>query len=533
MTQESQEKVKPVNFLQNKTQKLPDLKEKGETIETKKIINKKGLLLIFLIIGLIAGLTAFAYHNFNEANHANPDSLANRLQPKKFGFFKSVKDFLFSADDVMAGQKEDRINILLLGIGGAGHDGPYLSDTNIIASIKPSTQEISLISIPRDLGVKIDDYGIYKINAADAFGENKNPGQGGDYARTIFEQTFGISIPYYVRVDFNAFEEIINAIDGITVDVKNSFTDYSFPGANYSYQTVNFDQGIQTMNGDLALKFARSRHGTNGESSDFARSRRQQQIMEAVKEKVVSVGTLTNPIKLQKIWDSAANNIATNMEAGQLLYLINLVKDIPNQKIKNVVLDSSPEGYLYSYIAESGAFLLSPKSGNFDEINSVIANVFDPNFIPPTPTKVASTAYSTSNSTLTNNLVKNTASNTSTNNITTSTEVIPMDSVILEIQNGTWIGGLASRYQSRLADKGFFVVNIGNSIKKPIEETVIYVIDPAAPQESLNRITDIIPGRIELGLPNWLKEDSTGNATDGYHPQADILIILGNDIKEQ
>lgn len=520
-----------VNFLRNKPEIKPEII--GENTAPKKLGKKKGLFLCFFIIGLILIMGGVAIHNFNEANRTNPDSFANKLMPKKLGFFKSVKNFLFSPDDVMSGQENDRINILLLGIGGAGHDGPYLSDTNIIASIKPSTQEVSLISIPRDLGAQIEDYGVYKINHADAFGENKNPGQGGDYARQVFEKTFNISIPYYIRVDFKTFEDIINAVDGITVDVKNPFTDQSYPGPNFSYQTISFTQGIQTMDGDTALKFARSRHGNNGENSDFSRSRRQQQILEAVKEKIMTFGTLANPVKLQKIWDSVAYNISTNLEAGQMLYLLDLVKDVSSQKIKNVVLDSSPDGYLYSFMSPTNGYLLAPKSGNFNEINDIIKNVFDPNFIPATPAAMPQVAYTDTVSTTLDTEKNNTESTT------TPSAVIPVDSVLVEIKNGTWIGGLASRYQSKISDLGFTVLNIGNSEKRPLENTIIYLIDPAVPEESMNRLKTLFPSaNIELGLPDWLQKNNTNtNASPtteiaDYNTQTDILIIIGTDAKD-
>src|SRR3989344_6394346 len=162
--------------------------------------------------------------------------------------FVQVADFLFGGDTLI-GESRGQINILLLGVGGAGHDGPYLTDTNIILSIKPSTKEVALISVPRDLGVKIPGHDWRKINSAGAFGEAENPGSGGEFARKVFADTFDVEIPYYIRIDFKAFQELIDEVGGVTVNVPRAFTDKAFPGPNFSYTTIHFDAGVQTLNG--------------------------------------------------------------------------------------------------------------------------------------------------------------------------------------------------------------------------------------------------------------------------------------------
>jgi LCP family protein required for cell wall assembly len=245
---------------------------------------KNRWVIFFILAAAILGIIFFK--NYLAARSAMPYD-PSILKPKKIGFLQSVKNFIFHSDNVMIGQTDDRINILLLGIGGSGHDGPYLSDTNIIMSIKPSTKEVAMISIPRDLAVKINNYGVRKINNANAFGELEQSGNGAEYARKVFEETFNISIPYYARVDFEAFKEIIDNVGGITVNVERSFTDLSYPGPNDSYQTISFQAGEQEMNGEQALIFSRSRHGSNGEGSDFARARRQQLMLSAFKKKLL------------------------------------------------------------------------------------------------------------------------------------------------------------------------------------------------------------------------------------------------------
>lgn len=516
-----------------KTEKQPDIANRGLKPETtpiqQKSKEKRAFFLYFLIAGIILllailGIQALLAYRGSDYNRDG----RNMLQPKKIGFFQTVKNFLFPTENILTGQTNDRINILLLGIGGPGHDGPYLSDTNIIVSIKPSTQEVAMISVPRDLGVKMENYGVYRVNYADALGESKNPGQGGEYARQIFSQAFNIDIPYYVRVDFSAFEQIIDAVGGVEVEVTKPFTDYSFPGPNYSYQTISFASGTQTMNGETALKYARSRHGTNGENSDFSRSRRQQQILSAMKERIFSLGTFTNPIVIQKIWTSVSNNIATNLNLNQIIYLAGVAKDIDTSKIKTLVLDSGPNGYLYAYLAPSGAFMLAPKNNDYGPINSAIANIFNSDYKQQIPTSTANQyAYQINSS--------------STVSTKTPSATVPLDllsSAKVEIQNGTWRAGLASRYQTKLSDSGYTIITIGNSLRRPISSTVIYLINPSVSNDIVNSLTKQISGKIEMTLPEWLHEDyDDPNTLDNemgakFNPETDILVLLGTDANE-
>jgi len=512
---ETLEPKKNINFLEANNAPNPETALPAP----EKPRKKKNFFLYFCIIVavLIIGL---AIHRF-AANGLAKSPLINGqiLEPKKIGILQAVKNFFFNPSETLTGEKNDRVNILLLGVGGPGHDGPYLSDTNIIASLKPSTGEIALISVPRDLGVKIENYGVYKINYADAFGESKFPGQGGDYARQIFSQTFNLDVPYYVRVDFKAFEEIINAVGNIVVDVPRAFVDQSFPGPDYSYQTVSFEAGSQIMDGARALQYARSRHGNNGEGSDFARAHRQQQVMLALKDKVLSFGTLANPMKIQKILESLSNNIGTNLNLSQIIYLAKFAENIEPGKIKGLVLDDGPSGPLNAYIAPNGAFLLEPKTGNFDQINQAVANIFDPNFKLAIATSSQSTAFVSGD--------KNTSQNYK-----------QLEMLKLEIQNGTWRAGLASRMQNILSDRGFAVLTIGNSLKRPIATTTIYLINQKADNNALAELLKLTPGRVETNLPDWLKTDyddpSTAKSEAGlkYNPDVDALIILGANVEE-
>jgi len=244
-------------------------------------------------------------------------------------FFGPVNIFsVITQRDLELKNDNGRTNILLLGIGDQGHDGPNLTDTMILLSIqakfdKPDTLKlppIVMISIPRDIySQSLGE----KINAAYATG-------GLVLAKGIISEITGLPIHYAVRGNFSVFEKAIDLLGGIDVNVEHAFDDYQYPidghendNCGYSeaevavrsasviagdettlltafpcrYEHLHFDAGWQHMNGVTALKFVRSRHAAGDEGSDFARSKRQQLVLAAVKSKVFSAETLLNPTK--------------------------------------------------------------------------------------------------------------------------------------------------------------------------------------------------------------------------------------------
>ncbi len=488
----------PINLLEPQ--------EFEEIIPEPKKKRRFWLFLIIAILAIIGWRVHSAITHSIWPNDAAQYDLKT-LMPKNVGVLETVKNFIFHSDNILDGQQDDRVNILLLGVGGPGHDGPYLSDTNIILSIKPSTKEVAMISVPRDLGVDISGHGVRKINAADAFGEAEAPGAGGEYARQVFEKNFGLSIPYYVRVDFKAFQEIVDEVGGVTVNVPRTFSDSEFPGENYSYRTINFTVGQQTMDGATALDFARSRHGNNGEGSDFARSRRQQIILSALKEKLLSFGTYTNPVHVQNILTSLSNHITTNLNFGQMMFLANLAKEA-DKNIKNLVIDNGNNGFLKSYIADSGAFMLGPTTGNFDQINLAMKNVFEGDLAKP-------------------------AESLAEQNKT----IFPTGKV--QVLNGTWRAGLAAKYQHDLEGVGLATLSAGNSPKRPIDITSIYIVNSKVSKDVIAAVQTVVQGQLKIGVPEWLLASSTTTVSTGasstanlnFNPEADILIILGTDIK--
>jgi len=424
------------------------------------------------------------------------------------GFFDKLKRLVPSVDRQLQGEENDRINMLLIGMGGAGHDGAYLADTIILASFKPSTKQISLISIPRDLSVPLAASGWRKVNNINAFAEAEKKGSGGEAMISALSDLLDIQIDYYVRADFDGFKNVIDEIGGVEVNVENAFDDYSYPidgredNPDYysRFEHLHFDSGLQKMDGSLALKYARSRHAYGIEGSDFARAARQQLLLEAVKNKLLSRQTLLNPVMIGKLVNEFNKNINTNLNVWEIVKFWNLFKDVDRSQIINKVLSDAPDGMLVSSMSAEGAYILTPSSGNFSKIKLMIQTVFG-------------------ESPLNNNSKSNINSSISENiQISDQTSVI--------INNGTFISGLASETSTQLKKIGFNVLQIGNTAERSYKETVIYDLSYGKKNDSLDSLKQIT-GAIQLfDSPEWLKKFK-----EEQFPQPDFLLILGENAK--
>lgn len=212
-----------------------------------------------------------------------------------FGSLISNQSPLSSQTGYMAG--DGRINILMMGYGGSGHDGAYLTDSLVVMSLIPSTHHTTLISVPRDLWVQnpanSGNYtklnAVYPVASGDS---NQNPLAGGQAVAQKVSLITGLQINYWITINFAGFQDFINSINGVDVNVPDSFTaNYPAnddPAVNASWTKVTFTKGEQHMDGKTAIEYARARYVLNNtaEASDFARSQRQQLIMQAALVKI-------------------------------------------------------------------------------------------------------------------------------------------------------------------------------------------------------------------------------------------------------
>ncbi len=208
-----------------------------------------------------------------------------------------------------------RINILLLGIDQrVGEHGPWRTDTMMVVTIDPNTESVGLLSIPRDLWVIIPGYGESRINTAHFKGDQYSyPGGGPALAMKTIQHNFGIPLDYYVRVNFDGFMEIIDRVDGVTVEITQEIYDEHYPDPTEDdpgrFKTIHIPAGIQHMDSETALQYVRSRHG----SDDFNRMERQQKLLLAVRDQVLSSNLLARIPEIPKLMETLDGSIRTDM----------------------------------------------------------------------------------------------------------------------------------------------------------------------------------------------------------------------------
>lgn len=290
-----------------------------------------------------------------------------------------------------------RINILLLGLRGEDDpNGGLLTDTIMILSIKESTGEVGLISIPRDLYVTMPGQNVKeKINYAYALGFEKKGAAGALlYSKIVISQVTGLYMNYAVSIDHRAFQDIVDALGGVDIYLDKPFEEYaqwvqggdtgSSPffvvktmtneqGAKAQRWVFHVPAGTSHLDGVSALYFARARYS----SSDFDRARRQQLLASAIKNKAFSLGVLANPLKIYQLLESLGKNVRTDMPFTKMTQFVSLAKEIDLQKVVNRVFDTTPEGLLYAGKTESGAYILLPVGDNFSQVQKACREIFE------------------------------------------------------------------------------------------------------------------------------------------------------------
>lgn len=249
---------------------------------------------------------------------------------------------------------------LVVGIGGAGHDGGNLTDSIQIIHLADKPDHATLVSIPRDLYVSMSNLGLgnpAKINELYARSLKLHNGDKElalwDLSKKITEIT-GQQIDHVALIDFSWFIQFIDLIGGIEIDVPKSIVDMSYPDNNYGYQVFRINAGKQILDGKTALKYVRSRHST----SDFDRSVRQQLVLQAIRDKVFSVDTLTSPSKIQDLYDSLKEHVWTDLDVTDLGFLAVRAKDVHRDAIYATNINESC--YALNMACQAGGLLYTP-----------------------------------------------------------------------------------------------------------------------------------------------------------------------------
>jgi LCP family protein required for cell wall assembly len=328
---------------------------------------------------------------------------------KTAGVYPFLFQLFFNNNVALKQTSDSRVNILLLGIGGGSHDGPNLTDTIILASLDPKNDKVTLVSVPRDLWFPDINQ---KINAAYQIGLSaKNSDQGLMMAEASIGKVTGQSIDYAVRLDFSGFVKAVDEVGGLDINVDTTFDDYQYPvdgqedatcghtptelqamasdSADQAvidfpcrYKHLHFDKGLTHMDGETALEYVRSRHGTNGEDSDFARSKRQEKVINAFKAKILSAQTLLNLPKVLNLYNTLKSSIDMNIPQSEFDDFIRLAEKMRGAKIQSVVIDAGDEtsqraGLLNESVVQAdygdtSALIPRIGNGNFSEIQKYI-----------------------------------------------------------------------------------------------------------------------------------------------------------------
>ncbi len=379
-------------------------------------------------------------------------------------------------------QGKSRVTVLLLGIDRrqGETERAYRTDSIMLISLDPTANTASMLSIPRDLWVEMPDgFDPNTINTANFIGDAYDlPEKGPGFAMKTVRNNLGVSVDYYVRLDFTAFEAIVDAVGGIEIDNPTDIEDPEYPDGSYGYEPFYLTAGVHTLNGHDALRYARTRH----DDSDINRAERQQQVVMAVREKVLSVGSLPSLLaQAPALYAKLQESIQTNLTMDQIISLALLAQDIPRENIKSGVID-------YRYVTEEttaeGRQVLIPIR---DEIRKLRDELFA---IDAAIAPVASSA---------------------------SLEAVKGEGAGVQVLNGSGIQGLAGTTSDWLASQGLTMVAPGNADRTDYQASVIIDYSGGAYPETLK----------------WLQATfnvaSVVSATDPPDPSVDVQVIVGQD----
>lgn len=328
------------------------------------------LIIISLIVKAIS-----PFYEFARQNNLNPAFISSMI-------FNSPPQLKESSG---------RTNILLLGIGGGSHEGPMLTDSMIFVSLDLKSKDVVMVSLPRDIWSPTLKE---RINNAYMEGEEVKKGGGFILSKSITEEIVGQPIHYAWLIDFSGFKHIIDLVGGININVEQSFDDYEYPIVGKEndecdgdkefrcrYEHISFTKGITHMDGEQALKFVRSRHAQGDEGTDFARSKRQQKVLLALKDKVLKDLDWKDISKMKKLLQAFDRATDTDMNWSETITIVKYFASLNTDKIKRPVLDSGNEekgqkGFFINPPIENfyGMWVLIPRKGeaDFSEVGSYI-----------------------------------------------------------------------------------------------------------------------------------------------------------------
>jgi LCP family protein required for cell wall assembly len=274
---------------------------------------------------------------------------------------------------------KERLNILL--IGADEQKGAHNTDTLITVSIDPVTKQVAMFSLPRDTvdvpvpsgapqrvwgrsyGSKINSFFIQNRRRSDLWSGNDRT-RGYNALKAVMGELYDLKIRYFVEVNFNGFKKVIDALGGVTVNVQVPVSDDQFPGTTGRPQRVYIPSGLQHMDGDQALRYARSRHT----STDFDRASRQQRVLLSLREQADPQTLIP---RLPELVTALKSAVRTDIPVGQLDELLGLASQVDTANIRSYVF--SPPLYSRDTCADSRGCVVLP---NIPRIKQAVKNAF-------------------------------------------------------------------------------------------------------------------------------------------------------------
>jgi LCP family protein required for cell wall assembly len=300
---------------------------------------------LFAVFGILLILAGIALYTSNSASYEKVPNL------------------------VAEGMKQDRVNILLFGVGGEHHPkNDQLADSIMLISLKPSTGHAAVVSVPRDLWVHLGVYGTHRINYAHAVGNGSGyPGKGPGLLTDTVSKVFGQPVHAYARVDFDAFEKVVDAVGGIDVYCQRGFYDFLFKDG--------FAKGWHHLDGRRALAYARYRYIDGPEGDNFARELRQQQVMNALQDKLKRAEPQT-VLRLIAAIPSLSSTMQTNLTTPQIIALYRRFRGVDPKDVRHVSLKPLTQVFEVKRLTEPGE-AVRPRAGDYRELQAVERSIFD------------------------------------------------------------------------------------------------------------------------------------------------------------
>ncbi|MCL4835226.1 MAG: LCP family protein [Caldilineaceae bacterium] len=406
------------------------------------------------------------------------------------------------SDEAALPVPKSQVSILLLGTDERTEDRePPRTDTMLLLTLDLENRVAGMISLPRDLWVPIPGYDITtKINTAYVIGEKRNyPGGGSQLAKDTVSSFVGRPVEHYVHVNFSGFVRFIDLIDGIDIFVPQTIHDEQYPTADYGYQTFHLEAGQQHLDGEVALKYVRTRNI----DSDYGRAARQQQVIQAVMDKVLQADMIPTLIaKLPQLSATMRDSVSTDMSLTAVVQIAQYVRQNSFREVRRLVLDDRYGTESYS---DDGAWILLPDRSR---IRPALVSFFE-----VTPQSVdAHVSVATGNEVLSTIAAQAADLNPSQERLVTDPAVARV-----EVLNGTGYPGVAARIRDMLQERGWQVVAIGDADRSDYRRTLIvnYNTDPLL----VGRVGDELELQSNLPTLNGLILSKT----------VDLRIIAGQD----